>query len=569
MSDTALTIKALKDQLGEKFAENVVLRIKRDGEYVEFTGGEAARRADALAGLLASLGLQSGDRVALLADNQPEWGVAYLAIVGHGMTAVPIDRLLKPGEYQRILEDSGTRAIVVSDAFRDEFHSIAGSLPELKHVLSLEEVMASETGAPAPENPVSPGDLAVLIYTSGTTGQPKGVMLSHRNIMSNVVAASQVISISSDDSFVSVLPLHHTFECTAGFLAPIYNGAMVSYVGSLKSRDIVDTMKDSKATIMLAVPLLYEKMYQGIMRKVGSQPAVTRTVFNLLMGAVKLGEKFNKRMGTALFRSLRDKGGLGTIRFFVSGAAALPPEVATGFDRLGLRILQGYGLTETSPVVSVHRVEQPPKPDSVGPPLNGVEVEVVDPDETGVGELIVRGDNVMLGYYNNPEATAEVLKDGALYTGDSGWIDEEGHLHIAGRLKNVIVTRAGKNIYPEEIEGELVLSPYIAEVLVFGAEVPDTGEEYVRAVVVPDFEYLEEEGTPNDDETLNTLINKEVRDRCGNLADYKRVREVEIRREEFSKTSTRKIKRFLFQSGQSAQSEQSGQAAPSEEADGQ
>ncbi len=555
MSDTALTIKALKDQLGDAFAENVVLRIKRDGEYVEFTGSEAARRADALAGLLASLGLQHGDRVALLAANQPEWGVAYLAIVGHGMTAVPIDRLLKPGEYQRILEDSGARAIVVSDAFRDDFHSIAGSLPELKHVLSLEEVMASETDTAAPDSQVGPDDLAVLIYTSGTTGRPKGVMLSHRNIMSNVVAASQVISITSDDSFVSVLPLHHTFECTAGFLAPVYNGAMVSYVGSLNSRDIVETMKDSRATIMLAVPLLYEKMYQGIMRKVGSQPAVTRTVFSLLMGVVKLGEKFNKRMGTALFRSLRDKGGLGTIRFFVSGAAALPPEVAEGFDRLGLRILQGYGLTETSPVVSVHRVEQPPKPDSVGPPINGVEVEVVDPDDTGVGEIVVRGENVMLGYYNNPEATAEVLKDGTLHTGDSGWIDDEGHIHIAGRLKNVIVTRAGKNIYPEEIEGELVLSPYIAEALVFGAENADTGEEYVRAVVVPDFEVLEEEGVQDDDETLTALMNHEVRERCRNLADYKRVREVELRRDEFSKTSTRKIKRFLFKTGQESPAE--------------
>ena len=554
---TRLTIKSLKDQLSGTFAENTVLRIKRDGEYVEYTGGEAARRADALAGLLASLGLQQGDRVALLADNQPEWGIAYLAIVGHGMTAVPIDRLLKPGEYQRILEDSGTRAIVVSDAFRDDLHSIAGTLPELKHVLSLEEVMGSESNIAAPDSQVSPNDLAVLIYTSGTTGQPKGVMLSHRNIMSNVVACSEVISITSEDSFVSVLPLHHTFECTAGFLAPMYVGATVSYVGSLKSRDIVDTMKDSRATIMLAVPLLYEKMHQGIMRKVSTQPAVTRTVFNLLMGAVKVGEKFNRRMGTTLFKSLRDKGGLGTIRFFVSGAAALPPEVATGFDRLGLRILQGYGLTEASPVVAVHRVDETPKPDSVGPAISGVEVEVLDPDETGVGELIVRGDNVMLGYYNNLEATAEVLKDGTLYTGDSGWIDEDGHLHIAGRLKNVIVTRAGKNIYPEEIEGELVLSPYIAEVLVFGAEDAASGEEYVRAVVVPDFEYLEQEGTPTDDDTLTRLINHEVRERGRNLADYKRVREVELRREEFSKTSTRKIKRFLFQSGQAGQSEDS------------
>ncbi len=555
MAETAPTIRTLKENLGEAFAEQVVLRIKREGEYVEFTGGEVARRADALAGLLASLGLRTGDRVALLADNQPEWGIAYLAIVGHGMTAVPIDRLLKPGEYQRILEDSGTRTVIVSDTYRDDLHSIASTLPDLKHVLSLEDVMTSETSAAAPDVQVHPDDLAVLIYTSGTTGRPKGVMLSHRNIMSNVSACGKAISVSTEDSFVSVLPLHHTFECTAGFLAPMYHGATVSYVGSLKSRDIVDTMKDSKATIMLAVPLLYEKMLQGIMRKVDAQPAATRTVFNLLMGVVKLGERLNQRLGTVLFRSLRDKGGLGTIRFFVSGAAALPPEVAVGFDRLGLRILQGYGLTEASPVVSAHRVEEHPKPDSVGPTIDGVNVEVVDPDDTGVGELVVRGDNVMMGYYNNPEATAEVLKDGALYTGDSGWIDEDGHVHIAGRLKNVIVTRAGKNIYPEEIEGELVLSPYIAEVLVFGAEDAATGEEYVRAVVVPDFEYLEQEDMPADDASVTTLINQEVRARCRSLADYKRVREVELRREEFSKTSTRKIKRFLFKSGQETQPE--------------
>lgn len=548
MSDTTLTIKALKENLGRQFSGKTVLRIKRNGEYVEYTGGETAGQADALSGMFFQLGLQHGDRIALLADNQPEWGIAYLAIVGHGMTAVPIDRLLKPGEYQRILADSGSSAIVVSESLRSDLLSIAGDLPNLKHVLTLEEIMSNRVNTVVPDSQVSPKDLAVLIYTSGTTGNAKGVMLSHENIMSNVVACRDVISITSDDSFVSVLPLHHTFECTAGFLAPMYAGATVSYVGSLKSRDIVDTMKASRATIMLAVPLLYEKMYAGIMRKTSTLPLVTKTIFKLLMGVVKLGEIFNKRLGTVLFKSLREKGGLDTIRFFISGAAALPPDVAIGFDRLGLSILQGYGLTEASPVVSVHRVDDPPKPDSVGPAISGVEVTISEPDENGVGELIVRGDNVMLGYYNNDKATAEVLKDGGLYTGDSGWIDEDGHLHIAGRLKNVIVTRAGKNIYPEEIEGELVLSPYIAEVLVFGAEDVPSGEEYVRAVVVPDFEYLEQEGTPTDDVTLTKLINQEVRQRCRNLADYKRVREVDLRREEFSKTSTRKIKRFLFQS---------------------
>ena len=546
MSSTSLTLQSLIERLRENHPDVVAFRIKRDGDYVEFTRGEVAQRAAVLGAHLASLGVQPGDRVGLLSDNQPEWGMAYLSIVGHGMTAVPIDRLLKPGEYQRILVDSGARAIIVSDGFIEDVRKIKDSLPNLEHILHLEDTVHQEQNGVAPDYVADPDDLAVLIYTSGTTGQPKGVMLSHKNIMTNVVSCTQSISFSRGDNFLSVLPMHHTFECTAGFLAPIYQGATVTYVGSLKSRDIIDTMRDTQATIMLAVPLLYEKMHAGILRKIKTQPPHLKTILNLSMSVVKVAEKFNKKIGHAVFRSLREKGGFGSIRFFISGAAALPPEVAQGFERLGMVILQGYGLTEASPVVSVNRFGSP-KHDSVGRLISGVEVKVLNPDETGVGELMVRGDNVMLGYYNNTEATEEVLKDGWLYTGDSGWVDEDGHIHIAGRLKNVIVTKAGKNIYPEEIEGELSLSPYIAEVLVFGAVKASSGEEYVKAIVVPDYEYLEQENMDTDEAFLTTLLDQEIRERCANLADYKRVKEFELRKEEFPKTSTRKIKRFLLQ----------------------
>lgn len=546
MSSTSLTLQSLIERLRDNHPDVVAFRIKRDGNYVEFTRGEVAQRAAVLGAHLASLGVQPGDRVGLLSDNQPEWGMAYLSIVGHGMTAVPIDRLLKPGEYQRILVDSGARAIIVSDGFIEDVRKIKDSLPNLEHILHLEDTVHQGQNDVAPDYVADPDDLAVLIYTSGTTGQPKGVMLSHKNIMTNVVSCTQSISFSRGDNFLSVLPMHHTFECTAGFLAPIYEGAAVTYVGSLKSRDIIDTMRDTQATIMLAVPLLYEKMHAGILRKIKTQPPHLKTILNLSMSVVKVAEKFNKKIGHAVFRSLREKGGFGSIRFFISGAAALPPEVAQGFERLGMVILQGYGLTEASPVVSVNRFGSP-KHDSVGRLISGVEVKVLNPDETGVGELMVRGDNVMLGYYNNTEATEEVLKDGWLYTGDSGWVDEDGHIHIAGRLKNVIVTKAGKNIYPEEIEGELLLSPYIAEVLVFGAVKASSGEEYVKAIVVPDYEYLEQENMDTDEAFLTTLLDQEIRERCANLADYKRVKEFELRKEEFPKTSTRKIKRFLLQ----------------------
>ena len=551
MNESSRTIRSILDRLRNDFADVVAFRIKRNDHYVEFTGAEVVRKAESVGAQLTAAGVQPGDRVALLSDNQPEWGICYLGIVCHGFTAVPIDRLLKPAEYQRILADSGAVAILASDDYLKEVAGIADTLSALHHRFSVESVANGETVDPPPDHPVKPDDLAVLIYTSGTTGQPKGVMLSHRNILSNVIGCSKAISYTKGDNFLSVLPLHHTFECTAGFLAPLYEGASVTYVGSLKSRDIINAMQETQATIMLGVPLLYEKMYAGIIRAVKSKSALVQTLFKLSMGLVKFAETFGLNLGHAVFRSLREKGGFGSVRFFVCGAAALPPEVTLGFQRLGMRVLQGYGLTEASPVVSVNRYTRP-KNESIGPTIPGVEIRILDPDENGVGELLVRGDNVMQGYYNNPEATEAVIVDGWLYTGDSGRVDSDGHYYISGRLKNVIVTRAGKNIYPEEIEGALVLSIYISEVLVLGATDEKSGEEFVRAIIVPDFEYLEQNSLPLDDISVEKLIRREVKTICDNMADYKRVKEIEIRKEEFPKTSTRKVKRFLVKSQPSA-----------------
>ncbi|MBI4551983.1 MAG: long-chain fatty acid--CoA ligase [Candidatus Latescibacteria bacterium] len=552
-----LTINTILQRLRTDYADAVAFRIKQDGVYREFTGREVAERVDAVGARLLALGLKPGDRIGLLSENRPEWSIAYLGIVCHGLTAVPLDRLLKPTEIQRILDDSGAAAAVVSTTYMEDVRGIAPSLPAVTHLLSLDDEAGQIATTPQTEDgrwpsasaSPAPDDLAALIYTSGTTGNPKGVMLSHRNIMSNVISCSQAISYSRGDNFLSVLPLHHTFECTAGFLAPLYGGATVTYVGSLKSRDIIDTMRETKATIMLGVPLLYEKMYIGMMKAISTKPPHVRTLFRLSMGLVTAVERvFGQRIGHAVFRGLREKGGFGTIRFFVSGAAALPVEIGQGFERLGIRLLQGYGLTEASPVVSVNRLENA-RLGSIGPPVPGVEVRIVNPDASGIGEVVVRGDNVMQGYYKNPEATVEVLQDGWLYTGDSGWIDAEGHLHIAGRLKNVIVTQAGKNIYPEEIETELVQSPFIAEAVVVGDVNPQTREETVRAIVVPDYEYFEqdahEHGRAVTDEFVSEVVKNEIRTRCANLADYKRVRDFDIRKEEFPKTSTRKIKRYL------------------------
>lgn len=302
---------------------------------------------------------------------------------------------------------------------------------------------------------------------------------------------------------------------------------------------------------MLGVPLLFEKMYAGLQRNIRQKPPLTRVLFRTFLGVVK-GTRmlFRARIGGTVFRGLREKAGLNSIRLMISGGAALSPKIAQAFNHLGLRLFQGYGLTETSPVLAIN----PPyrsRHRSVGVPIPGAEVRILDPDTEGIGEIAAKGDCVMAGYYRNPEATSEAIEDGWLRTGDSGWIDKEGYLYISGRLKNVIVTRGGKNVYPEEIENVLNRSPYILESMVYSAENAEGGDEEIRAMVVPDYEYIsqlaDEQGRTFSDEEIEALVQGEVVKSCSEIAEYKRIRQVKIRSEEFPKTSTRKIKRHMVQ----------------------
>jgi long-chain acyl-CoA synthetase len=296
---------------------------------------------------------------------------------------------------------------------------------------------------------------------------------------------------------------------------------------------------------------LFEKILAGVYRGVAKKPFFTRTLFRTMLGTVRgVRRTFGWKWGSTLFHGLREKAGLDSIRIMISGAAALPPHVAYDFNDLGLMLMQGYGLTEASPVLTVNPIDRA-KMASVGLPIPGVELRILDPDEEGIGHVAARGDMVMRGYYRNPGATAETLRDGWLYTGDSGRIDEEGYLYITGRLKNVIVTRGGKNVYPEEVEQVLGKSPFILELLVRGVPMADGGGEEVEAIVVPDYEYFDQyaqhRGTPLAEGEVEMILKREVALACADMADYKRVKRFQIREEEFPKTSTRKIKRFLFQ----------------------
>jgi len=552
-----LTIPQMLKRSDRRFSDSIALSAWKDEKFYSITYAELENKVALLARGLKGSGITKNDRVGIVSENRPEWGISYLGILGAGGIVVPLDPLLKCSEMEALIRDSGMKGLVTSGKFLADLIEIKKKLPGLdflvcmdekkeKGIFSFSEILDKGKQNKSELTEVSPEDTAVIIYTSGTTGKSKGVMLSHRNIMSDVWGTKKALALYPEDNFLSLLPLHHTFECTAGFLIPLSGGSRVTYARSLKSKEILEDVKNSGVTIILGVPLLYEKLFTGLRKNIQKKSFLTRTFFKLSFNFVKTFKKLSGiNLGKLLFKGLREKAGLSSLRILICGAAPLPSIIPECFDLLGIKFLQGYGLTETSPVLTLNPHDKP-KYSSVGLPIPGAEIKIFEPDKDGVGEILAKGDMVMKGYYNNPEETEKVLKNGWLYTGDLGWKDRDGYFYIVGRKKNVIVSSAGKNIYPEEIENQLIQSPCILEALVLGKKV--SGGEEVEAVVVPNLEYIQQlhgDKTP-DEEKLRLLMKQEIEKCCEGIADYKRVKHFQIRKEEFEKTSTRKIKRFLF-----------------------
>jgi len=388
-----------------------------------------------------------------------------------------------------------------------------------------------------PLSPVtrSPRDAAVIIYTSGTTGRAKGAMLSHANIVSNIRGATAHFNVVESIHTLSFLPINHVFEQVCGILLPLSNGGTVSFCESLKK--LGENIAEVKPTFFLGVPAVYRMILDRIIKNIGAK-MLSRFLFAFPFTRPLITAKIRRALGS------------GTI--FISGGAALDPNIAKEFEMLGLTIYQGYGITETSPIISA---ESPghKRLGTVGHVLPDIEVRIDSPNEEMVGEILVRGPNVMQGYYGNPQATAEVLTDGWYRTGDLGRLDPDGFLSICGRVKNLIVTPNGRNVYPEEVENELLKSPYIAEVLVYGHKVAPATEE-IHAKIYPDREALDDYGRKQGKSQMTvadveSLLRTEVIAACDGLAVYKRVRKFSIREEEFPKTTTRKIKRFEVEAG--------------------
>ena len=485
--------------------------------------------ASRIAAELRAQGIGRGARVAILSANGPDWSIAFFGIMKAGATAVCMDAVLTPEEIAFILDHSGASCIYASSAFIPSIEALRRSLPALHSILPIED--AGKTGdATGPAAEISDEDTAILIYTSGTTGSRKGVLLSHRNIVSNVLASSRRVPSRRGTCYLSLLPLSHMFGITVGLIGPLLHGGIVVYSPSLKSYEITRTLQRTRAGVMAVVPLMLQLFKNAIREKTRQSGVYRQRLFALLFGMSAFFRKLGLPAGKLLFGKIHRTFG-GNLKYFICGGAPLDRDTEEFFQTLGLPVLTGYGLTETSPVVSVcSRALN--KPGTVGKPLDCVNVRIA-PD----GEILIGGPCVMQGYYRNPETTAGVLRDGWFHTGDIGSLDSDGYLSIRGRAKNVIVTASGLKIFPEEIETCLALSPYIEEVCVVGR--PCHGGEQPYAVIIASRTRLQ---GLSDSEVFDR-IRTEIQNHQQSVTPQKRVSAFELLETELPKTATRKVKR--------------------------
>lgn len=409
---------------------------------------------------------------------------------------------------------------------------------------SMAEMMGGESSTLNTLPHINPDDMAEIIFTSGSLGRAKGVMLSQRNLAANLMAMTSMIKMYSTDRFLSVLPIHHTYECTCGFLCPVYTGGSVHYARSLKT--VVDDLQKVKATMLLGVPLLYDKMFKKISKGIKEDKIKSKVVPPLMKITDLLQGVGWKDAKKKVFKELHEKFG-GSIRIFIAGGAAPDPLVAKGLRELGFTFIQGYGLTETSPILALNRLDNF-KDNAAGIPLPGVEIKINNADVDSIGEIFAKGRNIMLGYYKNPKLTEETFEDGWFKTGDLGYVDSEGFLHISGRKKNVIISKSGKNIFPEEIEDILKRNPFIQECLVYG-EKDEKQDEIIAVQIVTDaeafIEYSEKNNVDITQDLIKAKVDEAVKAANKELTSYKQIRKFHIRNKEFEKTTTQKIKRYL------------------------
>src|SRR6267154_2528185 len=531
----------------KRHATRVAMRIERDGHKEQYTYTDLRELATRAAGFFASHGIKSGDRVILFSQNAPEWGMTYFGVLRTGATCIPTDPESSTDEVVNFARAGDASGIVISAKLKEERSELseklkAAGLGHVKlwtfaEVFELPDEQTDDERIALLPQRVTAQSGASLIVTSGTTGRPKGVMLSHRNLTSMVSMLSSVFDMDTSDGVLSVLPLHHTFEFSTGFLTPLSRGAQITYLSELSSEHLAKAIKNGHVTGMVGVPALWELLHRRIKTRLHDRGRVVGETADLLMiFNAWLRDKTPLNFGQLLFYPIHEGMG-GRIRYFISGGSALNDKVQRDFQGLGFTILEGYGLTEASPVLTVTRPDNRMFAGTVGKSLPGVEVRISEPDTSGGGEVIARSQNVMLGYFGNEEATKEALVDRWLYTGDLGRIDDEGNLYLVGRSKDIIVDTNGKNVYPDEVEEVYQDSPLIKEMSVVG--LPDGIGEKVACIVVPN----EEHDIALTRDHVRQKIEEHFREVSATLPYYKRVKLLQFTEEELPRTATRKVKR--------------------------
>ncbi len=548
------------------YSDNVAFMQKFDKEkgYENITYKEALADVNGLGTALIEHGLKDR-RIAVIGDNCYQWAVSYLsAVCGTGIV-VPLDKELSDAELKQLVIEADVSAVLFSSRFEKTFldmkESGETSLQLLTNFEAREDrpdkgLYAWKTLVEEGKSLVSGGDrrfidaeihadeMSILLFTSGTTGIAKGVMLSHRNICEDLMSAPTILKVHDWDIFFSVLPVHHTYECTCGFLMPLYKGAAIAYCEGLKH--IVKNLSEVRPTMILAVPLIFESLYKNIMkniRKQGKEGLVKK-----VMALNKITSKFGLDLNKRLLKDILKVFG-GRMRVLISGGAAIDSAILQFFNDLGFVAVQGYGLTECAPMAALNPdTHKHMRNDSVGHLLPGMEVKIEEADEEGIGEICLKGANVMLGYYNMPEETGKVIKEGWFHTGDLGYVDKDNFIYITGRKKNVIITRNGKNVFPEELEYYLGKINYVSESMVWAVKDEDGQDDVITATIKPDMEQVTEvlgEDAANDLTAIEKLLWTEVDKINESLPLFKKIKKIVVRTEDFEKTTGKKIKRFV------------------------
>lgn len=556
-----LDIKHLLEGSVKAFGSRPAFLVKEEkkGPYLPITYKQTFDDVNGLGTSLIAGGLQ-GKNIAVIGENSYQWAVSYLAVVCGTGVMVPLDKELPSRELKQLITMSECSCVIFTDKFEKVFVEMKNSgktnlevLINMDRKTSKDGVLAFAELVEAGRNLVKSGDrnfldaqidrdaMSIILFTSGTAGISKGVMLSHANIAEDVMLSPTLLLIKETDVFFSVLPLHHTYECTCGFLIPLSKGAAIAHCEGLKY--VVKNLEEVKPTLFLGVPALFENIYEKIWqnaRKKGKEATLKK-----MIAINQKTKKIGIDIGHLFLKEVQAVFG-GRMRMMISGGAAINPKVLQGIRDFGIMALQGYGLTESSPICALNP-DTFPKNESVGRALPETEVKIVDPDpETGIGEICVSGGHVMLGYYKNPEATAESLKDGWYYTGDLGRIDSEGYVYITGRKKNVIITKNGKNVYPEELEYYLSNIPYILETMVWGKDTDDGQDTIIVASILADKERAAEVlGDSHTQADLEKLLWDEIDKINEDLPFFKRIKKLIIRKEEFEKNTSQKIKRHV------------------------